>query len=103
MKIIFDQQQIQAGRKNQQEADEQPPVMGKMDEASVAGMNKNLDETANRMAGREGARAMAMLNDPAEQDRTARWMQNFRATDYSKMNWDPISGMPPPPEDTGAA
>ena len=87
MKVLFDQQQITAGRKNQQEADEQPLVFGRMDEAAVSGMNKNLDETSNRMAGREGARALQMLANPEEQARTQRWMEMFASTDYGDQNW----------------
>ena len=39
------------------------------------------------MAGKEGARALSMMNDPQEQARTAKWMDMFKTTEYADREW----------------
>ena len=70
---------IRQGRQNQLEANETPSSF--MVENGVA-VSEDTGDLAfrtrdNRMAGQAGARALQLMQDPAELDRTAKWMQAF--------------------------
>lgn len=67
------------GRQNQLEANETPSSF--MIENGVA-VSEDTGDLAfksrdNRKAGQVGARALQLMQDPRELDRTARWMQAF--------------------------
>lgn len=70
---------IRQGRQNQLEANETPSSF--MVENGVAISEDTGDlafkSRSNRMAGQVGARALQLMNDPKELNRTAQWMQAF--------------------------
>jgi len=72
-------QTIQQGRQNQIESNETPAsftmengVVRSEDTGDLA-----FKARSNRMAGEVGARALELMNDPAEFDRTSAWMSAF--------------------------
>ena len=72
-------QTIQQGRQNQLEANETPAsftmengVVRSEDTGDLAFKSRS-----NRMAGEMGARALQLMNDPEELNRTQSWMQAF--------------------------
>ena len=73
----FSEQSIQQGRMNQRAGEETPGSFAEVNGASEANSTKDLSKNPRRMAGEMGGRAMALLNDPMEQQRTANWMQQF--------------------------
>ena len=93
----FDRQSIQQGRMNAQAAEETPNSFAEGNGADVINPTNDLARSPRRMAGQMGARAMSLLNDPVEQQRTQSWMQQFglsnQGADFNqaKMN----GGMPP--------
>ena len=70
----YSPQDIQQGVSLKRQAEEQPSNFGILDGATeqptAAGYGK-------RMAGPVGARAIQLMNDPVEQQRTQGWMQQF--------------------------
>lgn len=82
-------QTIQQGRQNQLEANETPAsftmengVVRSEDTGDLAFKARN-----NRMAGEMGARALELMNDPAELERTQSWMQAFGQSNQG-MEWN---------------
>ena len=73
----FSEQSIQQGRMNQRAGEETPGSFAEVNGASEVNSTKDLSKNPRRMAGEMGGRAMALLNDPIEQQRTATWMQQF--------------------------
>ena len=72
-------QTIQQGRQNQLEANDTPAsftmengVVRSEDTGDLA-----FKARSNRMAGEMGARALELMNDPQELERTQSWMQAF--------------------------
>ena len=68
---------IQQGRMNQRAGEETPGSFAEINGASETNSTKDLTKNPRRMAGEMGGRAMALMNDPVEQQRTANWMQQF--------------------------
>ena len=70
----YSPQDINQGNSLKQQAEETPSNFGILDGAmerpTAAGYGQ-------RMAGPKGARAIELMNDPIEQQRTAAWMQQF--------------------------
>ena len=93
----FDKASLQQGRMNAQAAEETPNSFAEVNGADFTNPTNDLARSPRRMAGQQGARAMALLTDPAEQQRTQSWMQQFglsnQGADFNqaKMN----GGMPP--------
>ena len=73
----FSRQAIQQGRLNQQKTEETPESFGTIDGTAQVRPTRELDIGSQRMAGQMGARALSMMNNPVEQQRTAGWMQRF--------------------------
>ncbi len=91
---------IAAGRIAQAKLKETPNSFGTVDGAASVTETSTMDSTDQRMAGQEGARALAMLTDPIEQKRTARWKQEFYQSPTS-IDWRIASmdgGLAPAPE-----
>jgi len=73
----FSRENIKQGLLNQQAAVETPDSFATIDGATVPGQNMELSSAHQRMAGKQGARALAMMNNPVEQARTEGWMSMF--------------------------
>lgn len=96
MKMNLSPEVLQQGRINQNKFKETPNSFAMEDGASVVQPTRDLDKGDPRKAGAIGNRALQMMNDPTEQQRTMNWMQLFQASPTSMQNgWTP---MPPAPE-----
>ena len=77
-------------------AKETPNTFATQDGASVVKGTAKLDRNT-RMAGQEGERLMAMMNDPIEAQRTQKWMNMFglsnQGTEFNQAKM--MGGMPP--------
>ena len=73
----FDSAAIKQGQANQAASAETPEAFATMDGAAVPREGPELSSANRRMAGQVGARALAMMNNPAEQARTEGWMARF--------------------------
>ena len=73
----FSPESIQQGRLNQEASDETPESFGHLDGAATYRPSRDLSVGHTRMAGKVGARAMQMMNNPEEIARTQGWMAKF--------------------------
>ena len=91
----FETTAIQNGRLNQQKATETPNTFGEAGGSAQVTPTGDLSKSNKRMAGEQGARALAMMTDPVEQQRTGDWMQAF-GTSNQGMQWNAAKmGLPP--------
>ena len=89
---------IVGGRMAQARAEETENTFGTINDASNVTENNTLDTTDSRMAGEVGARAMQLMNDPEEFDRTMGWMSLFsQSNDGAQWNEARMYGGAPPP------
>ena len=101
MKMNLSAQELQNGRMLQNQNKETPNSFAVDNGASKVGGPDNLAKGDVRKAGVMGDRAMQMLSDPAESQRTQNWMSSFNMSPAALQNgWV----MPPaPPEEPPAA
>ena len=71
----YSPQDIKQGLDLKAQAEEQPTNFGILDGAAERDATGVIGKA--RMAGPTGARAIALMNDPVEQQRTQGWMQKF--------------------------
>lgn len=83
----FNQAQIQQGRMNAQSSEETPSSFGSINGSAETNPTKDLSKNPRRMAGQVGARALAMMNDPEEIQRTNTWMDQFGMSNQG-MQWN---------------
>ena len=96
MKVDLTSEMLQQGRINQNKTKETPNSFAIEDGASVVNPTGPMDKGDIRKAGVMGNRAMQLLNDPAEQQRTNNWMQAFNLSPAAMQNgW---VAPPAPPE-----
>ena len=96
MKMDLSPQEIAQGRFNQNKTQETPNSFTTGNGASVVAAGSRLDRTSNPMAGKVGERALSMLNDPVEIQRTQNWMNAFKLSPAAMDNGWVLP--PPPPE-----
>jgi hypothetical protein len=90
---------IVGGRMAQARANEDENTFSTINQAPNVTENNTLDTGDMRMAGEVGARAMQLMNDPEEFDRTMGWMNLFsRSNDGARWNEARMYGGAPPPE-----
>ena len=77
MKVNYSKDDIFQGRLNQQAAAETPGNFARLDSAPVARPTRELATQNTRMAGQQGARALALMNNPEERERVKGWMYTF--------------------------
>ena len=77
MKFKFTKKDIHQGRQNQDSTAQTPGNFGKIDSAAIPRPSRDLAKQNNRMAGQQGARALALMNNPQEKARTEGWMFTF--------------------------
>ena len=94
----FSRENIKQGKLNQQASVETPDSFATIDGATVPGQSMELSVANQRMAGKQGARALAMMNNPMEKERTEGWMHMFGMSNQG-MEWNRAKTMmnaPPP-------
>ena len=77
MKFEYSKDDIYQGRGNQEAAAETPGNFGKLDSAPIPRPSRDLATQNTRMAGKQGARALALMNNPQEKARVEGWMFTF--------------------------
>ena len=77
MDFSYKPRDIEQGNRNKRMAEETPNNFGELDGAAQFTPGRDLADRPSRMAGEMGARAMQMINDPAEKARTDAWMNAF--------------------------
>jgi len=100
MANLFNKQTVVQGRLNQAQANETPNSFATINGGSNVNETSVLATPDTRMAGQEGARAMQLMNDPAEANRTANWMNAFGLSNQGMM-WNEakmLMNAPPAPE-----
>ena len=92
----FDKEAIQQGRANQEATMETPETFATMDGAAQPRDSMELSKSKTRMAGEMGARALELMNNPAEQARVQGWMGRFGMSNQG-MQWNmaKMGGAPP--------
>ena len=91
----FNQKDIQNGRLNQQKARETPGSFASTNGTTEVHPTGDLSKSNRRMAGEVGSRAMEMMTNPEEQNRTANWMKMFSTTNQGTQ-WNAAKmGVPP--------
>lgn len=95
----FSPENIQQGRQNQQASQETPESFGTIDGSSVGRTSRDLSISNQRMAGKMGARAIAMMNNPQEINRTRAWMNQFGLSNQG-MQWNQAKMMMSQPAPT---
>jgi len=97
----FSSENMKQGRMNQRASQETPETFGNIDGAASPQSSKELDSGETRMAGKMGARALTMINNPDEQTRTSNWMAKFGMSNQG-MQWNQAKMMitnPQPPQE----
>lgn len=98
----FSREAIQQGRMNQEKSAETPETFATIDSAAADRPSRELSVQNSRMAGTVGARALAMMNNKEEIDRTADWMAKFGMSNQGvEWNQGKMGGMEPqaPPQE----
>ena len=100
MRMNYTPEALKMGRVNTVKLKETPNSFAMQDGASIVQETAPLDQTAqSRKAGAGGARAMQLMNDPMEKQRTDGWMAMFglsnQGMEFNQAKM--MGGMPPPP------
>lgn len=77
MNFPYDKKDLHSGRMAQEALAETPANFATMDSTPVVRPTRDLAKQNNRMAGQQGARALALMNNPEEKERTDGWMFTF--------------------------
>ena len=90
----FETQDILNGQRNEQKQKENPNSFGELNGSAVVNPDGQM-KSKSRMAGQQGQRAMEMMTDPEEQQRTADWMRMFGLSNQGA-EWNQAKmGLPP--------
>ena len=102
MKMNLSMQELRQGRINQDKTKETPNSFAVEGGASVVNPTSNLAQDNKRPAGQMGERAMEMMQNPQEMQRTTNWMNAFKLSPTAMQNgWvapPPLPGDAPPPQ-----
>ena len=91
----FSKEAILMGRQNQDQSAETPETFARLDGAAQPREGFELSKQHSRMAGEMGARALELMNNQEEVNRTAGWMAKFGTTNQG-MQWNAAKmGLPP--------
>ena len=77
MKPDYSREDIHQGRLAQEAASETPANFAILDSAPQHRPTRDLAVANTRMAGQQGQRALALMNNPEEKERTDGWMFTF--------------------------
>ncbi len=90
----FQTQDILNGQRNEEKQKENPNSFGELNGSAVVNPDGQM-KSKSRMAGQQGQRAMEMMNNPEEQERTASWMRMFGLSNQGA-EWNQAKmGLPP--------
>lgn len=90
----FETQDILNGQRNEEKQKENPNSFGELNGSAVVNPDGQM-KSKSRMAGQQGQRAMEMMNNPEEQQRTASWMKMFGLSNQGA-EWNQAKmGLPP--------
>lgn len=90
----FASQDILNGQRNEEKQKENPNSFGELNGSAVVNPDGQM-KSKSRMAGQQGQRAMEMMNNPEEQQRTASWMKMFGLSNQGA-EWNQAKmGLPP--------
>jgi hypothetical protein len=93
--MSFNPKDIQNGRLNQQKARETPGSFASTNGTTEVNPTADLSKSSRRMAGQVGSRAMDLMNNPVELQRTINWMNMFGTTNQG-LQWNAAKmGLPP--------
>lgn len=96
----FSREALQQGRMNQRAAEETPGSFGSINGSDNVNATADLTKSPRRMAGVMGARAMDLLNNPEEIQRTKNWMQQFgMSNEGMQFNQAKMMGGQPAPQE----
>ena len=84
MKPSFSREDIHQGRLAQEAASETPANFAILDSAPQHRPTRDLAVANTRMAGQQGQRALALMNDPNEKSRTDSWMFTFNNPQFMR-------------------
>ena len=91
----FSKESIQQGQANQSASVETPETFATIEGAAQPRQGTELSKKNSRMAGEMGARALELMNNPAEANRVQNWMAQFGMTNQG-MQWNQAKmGIPP--------
>ena len=91
----FEAQDIANGLANERKQKETPSSFGELNGSANVNPTGEIKSTGGRKAGEEGARAMEMMTNPVEADRTAKWMRMFGLTNEGMQFNQAKMGLPP--------
>ncbi len=90
----FQTQDILNGQRNEEKQKENPNSFGELNGSAVVNPDGQM-KSKSRMAGQQGQRAMEMMTNPEEQERTASWMKMFGLSNQGA-EWNQAKmGLPP--------
>ncbi len=96
MNNYFNRESILQGRQNQEKAKETPNSFAVTNGAAAVNETAAMDRGDRRMAGYAGDRALTLMNDPEEANRTERWMNFFgMSVPGAQFNQAKMGGAPP--------
>ena len=96
MKQTYSRETLVQGRMNQSKAKETPNSFAIENGAALVNETNAMDAGDKRMAGVEGQRAMTLLQDPMEANRTMKWMDAFGLSNQgAEWNMSKMGGVPP--------
>ena len=84
MRFDYSKDDIYQGRGNQEAAAETPGKFGRLDSAPIPRPSRDLATQNTRMAGKQGARALALMNNPQEQARVNGFINALNNPRYIK-------------------
>lgn len=103
MDFQYKPRDIEQGNRNKRMAEETPNNFGELDGAAQVSPTGDMDQKSQRMAGPMGARALQMMNDPAEAQRTMDWMASFGLSNQGmEFNQARMMQMAPPAPEPAA-
>ena len=91
----FEQQDLINGLNNEKMSKETPNTFGELNGSSSVNPAGEMKSPSGRKAGEEGIRAMEMLNNPVEAERTQKWLSAFGLTNEGMQFNQAKMGIPP--------
>ena len=91
----FESQDLKNGFRNEQMSRETPNTFSEINGSASINPDGQMKSSSGRMAGQEGARAMEMMTNPEEAQRTANWMRMFGMTNEGMQFNQAKMGLPP--------
>lgn len=91
----FESQDLINGLKNKEMQKETPNTFSEINGSSAVNPAGEMRTSSGRKAGEEGVRAMEMMTNPEEVERTGRWMKMFGMSNEGMQFNQAKMGLPP--------